>query len=143
MLYLSLKAFHIISIVSWMAAMFYLPRLFVYHAENRDKKEFVEVVKIMELKLFKYIGVPAFWATLISGGALIALNPAVFTGGGWMHAKLTFVVLLIVFFFHSKKHLLKLQSDTSEKSGKYFRIYNEIPTILLILIVILVVVKPF
>ncbi len=143
MLYLSLKAFHIISMVSWMAAMFYLPRLFVYHAENREKKEFIEIVKIMETKLFKYIGVPAFWATLLSGLGLLWLNPALFSSGGWLHAKITFVILLIAYFFHSKKHLRELNQDTSTKSGKYFRFYNEIPTILLIFIVIFVVVKPF
>lgn len=131
------------SLISWMAAMFYLPRLFVYHAENRENKGFVEVIKVMEKKLYNYIGVPAFWATLISGVVLIWMNPGVFTSGGWMHAKLTFVALLIGYFFHNKKHLNQLQEDRCEKSGKYFRFYNEVPTILMIFIVVFVVVKPF
>ena len=143
MLYLSIKAFHIMALVSWFAVMFYLPRLFVYHAENREKKEFLSVIKIMELKLYKYIGVPSFWATLLSGIALIYLNPSVFTSGGWMHAKLTLVVLLVVYFFHSGKLRKELENDKCQRSGKFYRVYNELPTILLIGIVILAVVKPF
>ncbi len=143
MFYLSLKAFHIMAMVSWFAAMFYLPRLFVYHAENREKKEFLGVVKIMEYKLYRYIGIPAFWATLLSGIVLIVLNPSVFSGAGWMHAKLTLVALLIGYFFHSGKLRRELEEDRCQKSGKFFRVYNELPTLLLIGIVILVIVKPF
>jgi putative membrane protein len=136
--------FHIISLISWFAALFYLPRLFVYHKENEDNVGFVKVVKIQEYKIFKYIGVPAFWATIISGLALMYLYPTnIFTTGGWFHAKLFFVALLIIFFFSMDFYRKKLESRDCTKSGKFFRVYNEIPTILMLLIVAMVIVRPF
>jgi len=142
-MYLWIKAIHIIFMVSWMAVLFYLPRLFVYHAENKDNKEFVKVVKIMEKRLFYAIGIPAFVITLITGLSMIFMNPELFKSGGWLHAKLTLVAVLIAYFFHNEYVRRKFERDECEKSGKFFRIYNEIPTILLILIVILVIVRPF
>jgi putative membrane protein len=141
--YLWIKAFHIMSMVSWMAMLFYLPRLFVYHAENKDNAKFIEVAKIQEYKLFKYIGTPAMIATVLSGLAMIALNPGLFHTGGWLHIKLTLAVLLLVYHFDCKRHLNALRDDKSTKSGKFFRAYNEIPTLLMIGIVIFVIVKPF
>lgn len=140
--------FHIISMVSWFAVLFYLPRLFVYHAEHSNNPGFIEVVQIMEMKIYKYIGVPAFWATFLSGTALIIMSTShygmnVFAMGGWMHAKMTLVVLLIAYFFSLGRFRLKLINNSTYKSGKFFRMYNEIPTLLLIGIVALVVVKPF
>ncbi|MDD3769116.1 protoporphyrinogen oxidase HemJ [Sulfuricurvum sp. IAE1] len=140
--------FHIISMVSWFAVLFYLPRLFVYHAENGTNNGFVEVVEVMEMKIYRYIGVPAFWATFLSGIALIAMSTSqygvnVFGMGGWMHAKAVLVVLLIAYFFSLGRMRLRLKENTAYKSGKFFRMYNEVPTILLILIVALVIVKPF
>lgn len=136
--------FHIISMVSWFAVLFYMPRLFVYHAEHAENKGFVEVVKIMEYKIFQYIGVPAFWATLLSGVGLIYLYPTnIFTTGGWFHAKLLFVVLLTVYFFTLGRYRKQLENDNCEKSGKFFRAYNEVPTLLLLVIVAMVIVKPF
>lgn len=140
--------FHIISMVSWFAVLFYLPRLFVYHVENNQNNGFIEVVQVMEMKIYKYIGVPAFWATLLSGLALIMMSTQhyginVFQMGGWMHAKLTLVVILTAYFFSLGHYRLKLQENNSYKSGKFFRIYNEVPTLLLIGIVALVIVKPF
>ncbi len=136
--------FHIISMVSWFAVLFYMPRLFVYHAEQADNQGFVDVVKIMEYKIFQYIGVPAFWATLFSGVGLIYLYPTnIFTTGGWFHAKLLFVVLLTVYFFTLGRYRKQLENDTCEKSGKFFRAYNEVPTLLLLVIVAMVIVKPF
>ena len=136
--------FHIISMVSWFAVLFYMPRLFVYHAEHRDNEGFLEVVKIMELKIYKYIGVPAFWATLLSGLTLIYLYPVnIFSTGGWFHAKLLFVVLLTAYFFSLGWLRKKMLDDSCEKEGKFFRAYNEVPTILLMLIVAMVIVKPF
>ncbi len=136
--------FHIISMVSWFAVLFYMPRLFVYHAEHRDNEGFLEVVKIMELKIYKYIGVPAFWATLLSGLTLIYLYPVnIFSTGGWFHAKLLFVVLLTAYFFSLGWLRTKMLDDSCEKEGKFFRAYNEVPTILLMLIVAMVIVKPF
>ena len=136
--------FHIISMVSWFAVLFYLPRLFVYHVENADNKGFVEVVKVMEMKIYKYIGIPAFWATLLSGTALIFMYPTnIFTTGGWFHVKLFFVAILIAYFFSMGYYRRKLLLDNCTKSGKFFRIYNEGPTILLLIIVAMVIVKPF
>lgn len=140
--------FHIISMVSWFAVLFYLPRLFVYHVENGSNNGFVEVVEVMEMKIYRYIGVPAFWATLLSGIALIMLSTQhygvnVFQTGGWLHAKLTLVALLTGYFFSLGHYRLKLKENTAYKTGKFFRIYNEIPTILLLAIVALVIIKPF
>lgn len=140
--------FHIISMVSWFAVLFYLPRLFVYHVEHSSNEGFLEVIQIMEMKIYKYIGVPAFWATLLSGMALIVLSTNhygmnVFQMGGWMHAKLTLVAMLIIYFFSLGRYRLKLQENPVCKTGKFFRFYNEIPTFLLMGIVALVIVKPF
>ncbi|WP_299238284.1 protoporphyrinogen oxidase HemJ [Sulfurihydrogenibium sp.] len=142
-MYLWIKAIHIIFMVSWMAVLFYLPRLFVYHAENKDNKEFVKIVKIMEKRLFYVIGIPAFVITLITGLSMIFMNPGLFKSGGWLHAKLTLVAILIAYFFHNEYVRRRFEKDACDKSGKFFRIYNEIPTVLLILIVILVIVRPF
>ncbi|MCL4432022.1 MAG: protoporphyrinogen oxidase HemJ [Epsilonproteobacteria bacterium] len=140
--------FHIISMVSWFAVLFYLPRLFVYHVENSENKGFLEVIEIMEMKIYKYIGVPAFWATLLSGITLIFLSTAhyginVFQTGGWLHAKLTLVAILVAYFFSLGHYRLKLKVDAAYKNGKFFRLYNEVPTLLLMGIVALVIVKPF
>lgn len=141
--------FHIISMVSWFAVLFYLPRLFVYHVENGTNHGFIEVVEVMEMKIYKYIGVPAFWATLLSGVALIVMSTSHYNGvnvfqmGGWMHAKLTLVAILIAYFFSLGHYRLKLRENTAYKSGKFFRLYNEVPTLLLLAIVALVIVKPF
>jgi len=135
--------FHIISMVAWFAVLFYMPRLFVYHAENADNKGFVEVVKVMERKIYYAIGVPSMWATIISGAIMIALNPGLFQSGGWLHAKLTLVAILIGYFFSMGHYYKKLLADDCNKSGKFFRYYNEAPTILLLLIVAMVIVKPF
>ncbi len=139
--------FHIVSFVSWFAAIFYIPRQFVYHVENSDKKEFVEVIKVMEYKLIKYIGVPAMWATIISGGVLIYLSIEGdfnwFKTGGWLHAKLVFVAILIAYFISLEFYRKKLALNACHASGKFFRFYNEVPTILLLIIVALAVVKPF
>ncbi len=132
--------FHVISFISWFAVLFYLPRLFVYHAENIDNAGFVEVAKIQEMKLFKYIGVPAMWATIFSGSFLIY---QIGFSGGWLHAKLFFLALLIVFFYSMNKYRIAFLEDRCTKSGKFFRMYNEIPTILMLLIVGMVVLKPF
>ena len=133
--------FHVISFISWFAVLFYLPRLFVYHVENSDNKGFVEVVKIQEMKLFKYIGVPSMWATIISGSLLIYLGDWI--SSPWLHAKLLFILLLIVDFYSMNIFRKELLEDRCQKSGKFFRVYNEVPTILMLLIVGMVVLKPF
>lgn len=141
--------FHIVSFVSWFAAIFYMPRLFVYHAEHADNAGFVEVVKIMELKIFKFIGVPAMWATILSGLGMIYLSSSHYGGvnilstGGWLHAKITFVVFLIAYFYSLNVMRKRLLEDKCNKSGKFFRAYNEVPTLLLLIIVAMVVFRPF
>jgi len=135
-------AFHVMSFASWMAMLFYLPRLYVYHAEHSDKKEFVEVVQIQEYKLYKYIGLPAMWATILSGAWLIYLVPSMLDGV-WLQVKLLFLLLLIAYSFSLEGYRKKLLENPNYKSGKFFRFYNEVPTLLMIVIVIMVVLKPF
>jgi len=136
-------AFHVMSFVSWMAMLFYLPRLFIYHREHAENTAFGEVVQIQEYKLYTYIGVPAMWATILSGSLMLYLNPGIFQSGGWMHTKLLLLVFLIAYSFSLNAIRKKLIADPHYKSGKYFRVYNEVPTLLMIFIVIMVVVKPF
>jgi putative membrane protein len=136
-------AFHVMSFVSWMAMLFYLPRLFIYHRENADTKAFTDIVEVQEYKLFKYIGVPAMWATVITGALMLYLNSGIFSSGGWMHAKLLFLVFLIAYHVSLERIRKTLIENPHYKSSKYLRIYNEVPTLLMIFIVIMVVVKPF
>ena len=130
------------SFMSWMAMLFYQPRLYVYHQEHADNKGFVEVVKIQESKLYHFIGVPAMWATIISGGLLIWLNPAMLQSGLWLWIKLVAAALLVAYHFSLGWYKDRLVEGKCTKSGKFFRAYNEVPTILMIVIVIMVVVKP-
>jgi putative membrane protein len=136
-------AFHVMSFVSWMAMLFYLPRLFIYHRENADTKSFTDIVEIQEYKLFKYIGAPAMWATIISGAVMLYLNSGIFSSGGWMHAKLFVLIFLIAYHFSLNSIRKIMIENPYYKSSKYLRIYNEVPTLLMIFIVIMVVVKPF
>ena len=133
------------AVMSWMAMLFYLPRLFVYHVENIEKKEFVEVVKIQEYKIYKYIGHPAMWATIFSGIAMLLLNTSLldFSLNPWMYAKLFTLLILIVYSFSLEKYRKELEADVCKKSGKFFRMYNEMPTMLAILIVAYVITKTF
>ena len=133
--------FHILSLISWFAVLFYLPRLFVYHAENADNEGFVKVVKVMEFKIFQYIGVPAMWATVLSG-AYLSYDIG-FAGNGWLHAKIFFVVILMAYFLSLGKFRKKLEQDSCVKTGKFFRFYNEVPTLLLLVIVAMVIFRPF
>ena len=141
--YTWILAFHVMSFTSWMAMLFYLPRLFIYHREHSNNVAFGEVVQVQEYKLYTYIGVPAMWATLLSGGLMLYLNPGIFQSGGWMHVKLLFIALLVAYSFSLNSIRKKLIDDPEYKSGKYFRFYNEVPTLIMIVIVIMVVVKPF
>ena len=133
--------FHILSLISWFAVLFYLPRLYVYHAENIDNTGFVEVVKVMEMKIYKYIGVPAMWATVFSGAYLS--YEIGFSGNGWLHTKIFFVVILMGYFFSLGKYRKLFLEDRCTKSGKFFRVYNEVPTLLLLVIVGMVIFRPF
>jgi len=136
-------AFHVMSVLSWMAMLFYLPRLFIYHVEHKNNgKAFTDVIEIQERKLYSFIGVPAFWASLISGLFMIYLNPALFSTGIWLYVKLTALVLLIAYHFSLESIRKKLLDGSCTKSGKQLRFYNEVPTLLMIVIVIMVVIKP-
>jgi putative membrane protein len=141
--YTWILAFHVMSFTSWMAVLFYLPRLFIYHREHSDNIAFGEVVKIQEYKLYTYIGLPAMWASIISGAVMLYLNPGIFSSGSWMYIKLVFLVFLTAYSFSLNAIRKTLIDDPEYKSGKYFRFYNEVPTLLMIVIVIMVVVKPF
>ena len=139
------KAFHIIAVVTWFAAIFYLPRLFVYHAMSnaeRDQKA-NERFKIMERKLYRGIMTPSMIAVIALGVWLITYNPAYFMSQGWMHAKLTLIVLLVGYHHYCGYLLKQFRDDKNTKSHVFFRVFNEIPVFILIAVVILVIVKPF
>jgi len=136
------KALHIISVVCWFAALFYLPRLFVYHAMSEDKIS-NERFKIMERKLYRGIMTPSAVLTVVFGGILIGYNPAYYMTAGWMHAKLLLIGVLLVFHVMCWQHLKNFRDDRNTRNHVYFRWFNEVPTVVLIAVVILVVVKPF
>jgi putative membrane protein len=134
-----LKAFHIVFVIAWFAGLFYLPRLFVYHATATDAAS-NERFKVMERKLYRGIMLPAMVLTVASG--LWLWLGYGFTGG-WLHAKVTLVVLLLAYHFWMRKLLGDFARDANRRSHVFYRWVNEIPTVLLVAIVILVVVKPF
>ena len=135
------KAFHVIAVVTWFAGLFYLPRLFVYHAMAEDSAS-RERFKIMERKLYRGIMTPSMIATLALGIWLLYLNPA-WLKMGWMHAKLTLVVLLVGYHHVCLAYMKKFAADANTKSHVFYRWFNEAPVLFLIAIIILVVVKPF
>ena len=139
MLFNILKTVHIFSVIAWMAGLLYLPRIFVYHADEDIKNETSETFKIMEKKLFNIIMMPAFIVTWISGLSMVH-----YIGfDTWLFLKFFFVVLLTIYHFICKKWLLDFANDNNKIKSKFFRITNEIPAFILILIIILVVFKPF
>lgn len=141
-LYLWVKALHIISVISWMAGMLYLPRLFVYHATAPKGGELSETLKVMERKLLRLIINPAMILTWGFGIWLIILMPEWFQQG-WMHAKLTLLVFMQLAHAYLARTRRNFANDANTQSAKHFRIINEIPTVLMIGIVGLVVLKPF
>lgn len=143
MLYLWLKAFHIVSVVCWFAGLFYLPRLFVYHAQSEDSIS-RERFCLMERKLYRFIMGPAMIAALIFGIWLISLNPSAYFGqGGWMHAKLALVVILIGYHHMCGAQVKRFARGENTRSHVFYRWFNEVPVLILLAIVILVVVRPF
>ncbi len=142
--YLYIKAFHVIAMVAWMAGMFYLPRLYVYHVDAKPGSELSETLKIMENRLLRYIVNPAMILTWVLGLALIfAFDVIDLRTAGWLHAKITLVILLTVFHVMLARWRKDFAADRNVRSGRFYRVANEIPTVLLILIVIMVIVKPF
>lgn len=141
--YLWARALHVLSFVSWMAGLLYLPRLYVYHCRQAAGSDASETFKIMERRLLRAIMNPAMIATFITGGILIwYLGEAAWTMG-WLHAKLTLVVLLAAMHGFMAKWRKDFASDRNQHSGTFYRVMNEGPTLLLIGIVILAVFKPF
>ena len=139
-----IKAFHIVSDIAWMAGLFYLPRLFVYHAERgRPGSELVETLKVMEAKLYRVIMRPAMLASW-GFGLLLAVIPGVVDwGSGWAWGKAGAVVGMTALHLHLKGVADSFAADSNARSGRYFRILNEVPTVLMLIIVFMVVVKPF
>ena len=140
--YLLFKSLHLISVVSWMAGLLYLPRIFVYHVENIEKKQATEIFEVMERKLYNYIMRPAMILTWLLGIVLIYLNGLEIFYQLWMQLKLFLAILLSIFHEHLGKCMISLKNNSNKKSAKYFRIINEIPTATLIFVVFLVVFKP-
>ena len=140
--YLLFKSLHLISVISWMAGLLYLPRIFVYHSQNNTHQVISEVFKVMERKLFFYIMTPAMILSWVFG--LILIHEIGFDklGQTWMILKLFFVSLLTFYHFYLGKILGQFKSDLNTHSHKFYRLINEIPTLLLILIIFVVIFKP-
>ncbi|MFS8052257.1 MULTISPECIES: protoporphyrinogen oxidase HemJ [Rhizobium] len=140
-LYLWIKAFHIIAVISWMAGLFYMPRLFIYHTDAEPGSQQSETFKVMERRLLRVIMTPAMMLTWIFG---LYLAWSVYDfHGGWLHAKIGLVVLLTGVHMFFSRAVRAFARDENRHSARYWRFMNEAPTVLMILIVILVVVKPF
>lgn len=143
-LYLYVKAFHVIFVMAWMAGLFYLPRLYAYHAEAKPGSEQSETFKLMERRLLRIIMNPALIITWVLGLYLIfGFDSVSLKTDGWLHAKLLLVVGMTAYHGFLAKWRKEFDADRNQRSSKFYRIVNEIPTILMALIVILVIVKPF
>jgi len=141
MLYLWIKSFHVIAVISWMAGMLYLPRLFVYHAGSTPGSGQWETFKVMERRLLRFIMGPAMGVTWILGIVLVLQGQ--WLGAGWFHAKIVLVVVMSIVHGLFSHWANDFAHDRNPRSQKFYRIANEIPTAILIVIVILAVVKPF
>ena len=140
--YLLLKSLHLISVISWMVGLLYLPRIFVYHSENKDHNNTSKVFKTMEKKLFNYIMMPAMILTWLFGLLLVSsLGFSMFLEF-WMQLKVVFVLLLTFYHFYLGRCVKLFSMNQNLNSSKFYRIINEVPTILLILIVFIVIFKP-
>ena len=140
--YLTLKALHLIAVISWMAGLLYLPRIFVYHAEKSSEINVSEVFKTMEFKLYNYIMMPAMVLSWIFGLLLISSIGFDQLSNYWLILKVIFVVILTAYHFFLGICLNKFRRNENKFSSRFFRVFNEIPTLFLILIIFLVVFKP-
>jgi len=140
--YLLFKSLHLIAVISWMAGLLYLPRIFVYHVENLKDENISLIFKTMEKKLYFYIMMPAMILTWIFGLILISNLGFEIISTLWIKLKLLLVVLLTLYHFYLAKLLSNFSLDQNTRSSKFFRLINEVPTILLILIIFIVVFKP-
>jgi putative membrane protein len=141
MLYLWLKAFHVVAVIAWMAATLYLPRLFVYHCDAPKGSIQSETFKIMERRLYRAILVPAMAVTWVLG--LILVWQGGWIASGWLHAKVALVLALSAVHGILARRLKEFAADANTRPPRYYRILNEVPTALMIGIVVLVIVKPF
>ena len=140
-LYLLFKSLHLIAVISWMAGLLYLPRIFVYHAQAEHDSQ-RKIFKIMEKKLYNYIMMPAMLLSWLFGILLIhSLGFSVFSEL-WMKVKTVAVIILTFYHFSLGKHLSDFAQDNNKNSSKFFRIYNEIPTVILIVVIFAAIFKP-
>ena len=141
-LYLIIKSLHLIAVISWMAGLLYLPRIFVYHVENFEKKEVTSIFETMEKRLYNFIMRPAMLFSWIFGIVLIYLNGLGVLTSLWIQIKLVLVIILSSYNEYLGKCMIKLKNRTNSKTSTFYRYLNEVPTILLILIVFVVIIKP-
>jgi protoporphyrinogen IX oxidase len=139
-MYNYIKALHIISVISWMAGLLYLPRLFVYHSENMNILEISTLFKVMEIRLYKYIMYPAAILTWFSGLYLAIISH--FYAENWFNLKFILVLSMSFFHIYLYKHTISFRNNSNIHSSRFFRLINEFPTVVMILIVIIVVIKP-
>ena len=140
--YLIFKSLHLISVISWMAGLLYLPRIFVYHSENMKSEEICLVFKTMERKLFNYIMMPAMILSWLFGLILIFIIGFENFGFKWLQIKLFLVIILTFYHFYLGAILINFKNDINNKTTKFYRWLNEVPTIILIFVVFIVVFKP-
>ena len=140
--YLLFKSLHLIAVISWMAGLLYLPRIFVYHIENINDVNSTNIFQTMERKLYFYIMMPAMALSWFFGLILIYIIGFDVLSTKWIQFKLIFVILLTLYHFYLGHFLGKLKFNQNTKTSRFFRIINEVPTILLILIVFIVIFKP-
>ena len=140
--YLLFKSLHLIAVISWMVGLLYLPRIFVYHVENLEKKETTDIFETMEKKLYFYIMMPAMIFTWLFGIILVYIVGFETFSYLWLQIKLFLVILMTIYHEYLRKCLRSLKLGTNKKSSKFFRIINEIPTVLLIFMVFVIIFKP-
>ena len=137
------KALHVISVMAWMAGMLYLPRLYVYHADAKPGSDKSETFKIMERRLLRAITNPAMVSSLIFGGLMLATPGAIDWSMGWVWVKLAMIVAMLGIHGLLARWRRDFEADRNTRPAKFYRMWNEAPTIPLIVIVIMVIVKPF
>ena len=143
--YLLFKSIHLIAVISWMAGLLYLPRIFVYHSDaikNNKSKDLLDTFEVMERRLFYYIMRPAMIFTWVFGLVLIYLNGIDIFSQLWFQIKIVLIILLSAYNDYLGKCLVALKNSTNTRSAKFFRIINEIPTVILIIVVFLAIFKP-
>lgn len=142
-MYLWVKALHVMAVISWMAGLLYLPRLFVYHTAEPVGSPTIDTLQVMERRLLRTIMNPAMIVAWLAGLTMIFLNPALLTGGGWMHAKLLLVVAMTGAHMYFARCRRLMAEGKNPHSEKFYRIANEVPALIMVGIVILVIVQPF